>query len=204
LVEKPPVERVVKEWHTASKRFSLQCTPTVTGTHQENRAINTPICTRVRSAYKRQSTMLVSVILGRRPSAEWPGTSVRNMCFPDTPRLGNTAMNNTTMPIPPNHWIRDLHKSTGRDRLPSMSSTTVAPVVVKPLTASKTASGNAMRVSIRNGSAPHTPVSAQTKVVVSVASIRRIFTPAAGAPHRIIKPPNAAVIPADSSISNAL
>ncbi len=58
--------------------------------------------------------------------------------MPPTPKYGRIAITSTMMPMPPSQCVSDRQKSTpwGRD---STSANTVAPVVVKPDIASKSA-----------------------------------------------------------------
>jgi hypothetical protein len=53
--------------------------------------------------------------------------------------MGTIAIAKTMMPMPPSHWVRARQSSRERGAS-SMCSITVDPVVVKPDTASKSAS----------------------------------------------------------------
>ncbi len=76
------------------------------------------------------------------------------------------------MPMPPIQCIRQRHRLVARLRA-STSPTTVAPVVVKPETASKTAAmGSVMAPSSSSGSAPTPPSSSQVNATVPRASLR--------------------------------
>ena len=68
-----------------------------------------------------------------------PGVSALAMFLALMPNRGRRATKSTMMPMPPSHWVSDLHRSTARGRA-STSSMTVAPVVVKPEHVSKNAS----------------------------------------------------------------
>ena len=82
------------------------------------------------------STRAVWRIWGCRPSDAGPGASIWNRRLPPTPSDGSTATNSTTMPMPPIHWVNARHNSRLRGTA-SMSVRIVAPVVVRPLIASK-------------------------------------------------------------------
>ena len=131
-----------------------------------------PISSRVKLAYSCQSSREVSAIRGRRPSALVPGTSLPNITLPPAPMLGKTATNSTTMPMPPSHWMSERHSMSGRDSRPSMSVITVAPVVVRPLTDSKSASCRLMPAPKTNGIAPKKPAKTQMRATASTASRR--------------------------------
>ena len=60
-------------------------------------------------------------------------------CIPPICKVGNIAIARTIIPIPPNHWRRDLQINIPSDKF-SKLLITVAPVVVIPLTDSKKAS----------------------------------------------------------------
>ena len=128
----------------------------------------------VMPVYTHHSATAVCLILGRRPSVMGPGTSDLNRCLAPTPRIGNTAMNSTTMPMPPTQWVRQRHRLVARDR-PSTSATTVPPEVVKPETASKTAAiGSGIEPSSTIGSPPTTPSRIHVNATVPSASLRWI------------------------------
>ena len=95
----------------------------------------------------------VSCILGVSLSGLGPVTSARYSCIPPTPSRGSTISESRMIPRPPIQWVRLRHMSRPCGR-PSISAKIVAPVVVKPDAASKTASvTEAVDVST-NGSPP--------------------------------------------------
>ncbi len=89
------------------------------------------------------STRAVWRICGWSPSGEGPGASTWNSRLPPTPRDGSTATNSTTMPSPPSHWVNARHSSrpggtaSMSQPLAGSPARMVAPVVVRPLIASK-------------------------------------------------------------------
>lgn len=65
-----------------------------------------------------------------------PGVSILKACIPPTPIFGRIAIANTTIPIPPIHWLNER-----QNKIPFGSDSTslkiLAPVVVRPETDSK-------------------------------------------------------------------
>src|SRR5665648_353478 len=122
LVENPPVAIVAKEWLMESN----QDIPANT---------NNTICKTVNPTYICQSFDALSLIRGNTLSAIGPGTSALNRCTARAPNLGKKTMNKTMIPMPPSQWVRLRHsnKLLGRNSTLSM---TLAPVVVRPETAS--------------------------------------------------------------------
>ncbi len=125
-VEKPPVPRVEKVWHAASKALMPAA---------RSRAYSASD----RPAYTFQSASAVSAMRGASFSDRAPENSALYSAIPPAPIRGSTAMVRSTTPMPPSqcvkcrqNWITGGSTST-RGRI-------VAPVVVKPETDSNTAS----------------------------------------------------------------
>ena len=129
---------------------------------------------------------------GRKPSGVGPAASLLNSLRAPTPIWGKTATKSTTIPMPPTQCIRQRHRFVARLR-PLTSDTTVAPVVVKPLTDSKKApAASGIDPSTMNGTAPSQPMSSHTSATAPSASLR--CTPAgAWRPKRSRTPASAAV-----------
>ena len=83
-----------------------------------------------------QRILAVCRMWGLSPSGAGPVDSALKRRFPPTPREGRTATKSTTIPTPPSHCVvaRQSRRPCG---MASMSSRIVAPVVVRPLIASK-------------------------------------------------------------------
>ena len=84
-----------------------------------------------------------------------PVTSALNICMPpEWLSIGMTASVNSMIPMPPSHCMSARHRCMPW-LMPSMLSSTEAPVVVKPDIASKKASGTLTAlVQNRKGSMP--------------------------------------------------
>ena len=82
--------------------------------------------------------MDIALILGVIFSDDGPGYSTLKSFSPDTPNKGNNAIVNTTIPNPPIHCKNALQNKILFGRF-STFSRIVAPVVVTPETASKSA-----------------------------------------------------------------
>ena len=94
------------------------------------------ICRAVSTRYIVQRRLAVSLIVGLTPSVSGPGASKRNIRFAVTPVFGSSATSSTRIPRPPSHWESDLQNSSVEGSA-SMSRSTVAPVVLRPLMDSK-------------------------------------------------------------------
>ena len=82
------------------------------------------------------------------------------------PETGAIATTRTTIPIPPRYCIRLRHQKTASGWLKSSSS--VAPVVVNPLIASKKASIGLLKVpASSNGIAPAIAAASQASVTAA-------------------------------------
>ena len=123
--ENPPQAIVDKELHTASNQ----------GIPSALRIINKTI---VKAKYKFQRKAAVDLIRGVNLPSVGPGDSAENICLPATANCGRTAINKTIIPIPPSHCVYDRQKNIVSGYL-EKSVKIVAPVVVKPETASNKA-----------------------------------------------------------------
>ena len=83
--------------------------------------------------------MAVSIALLESFPTVGPGISARIRCMLRPSASGSTAMTNTSTPIPPTQWVKLRQKRSPCSML-STSVRMVEPVVVKPLTVSKSAS----------------------------------------------------------------
>ena len=91
----------------------------------------------VKMTYTSHSPLAVSAMRGvSLLSFIGVGVSALNSCRPPTPSIGSTATTSTITPIPPIQciWVRQMLIEGGR---PSSPDSTVAPVAVRPETASK-------------------------------------------------------------------
>ena len=126
-VEKPPREKADMAWHTAS--------------NQPMPAHFKPMqVSRVKLRYTSQRRLAVCEMRGAiLLSLSMPGISALNSCVPPTPNMGRMATARTMMPMPPSQFIMCRQKLSDGASV-SRLDMTVAPVVVRPLTASKKAS----------------------------------------------------------------
>jgi hypothetical protein len=93
-----------------------------------------------------------------------PETSAPSRRAAPAPIAGATATKSTTMPIPPSHWVM-LRQNSMEGVCVSMSESSVDPVVVNPLIASKVESSRLSNVpSIRNGTPPSRAATIHAKV----------------------------------------
>ncbi len=99
-----------------------------------------------------------------------PDTSAERSRAAPNPSTGATATKRTTIPIPPSHWV--MQRQNWIDRVgASMSCNRVAPVVVKPLIASKVALIGSINVpSTRYGVPPNNAASIHANVTETSTS----------------------------------
>jgi hypothetical protein len=103
--------------------------------------------------------------------------------MPPTPSMGRMARERTMNPMPPSHWVRARQKRMLGGSA-SMLMRMVAPVVVKPLIVSKTASRTeGMAPLRRKGRAPNMAKAPQPKVTTANPSrterslrLRQVFS----------------------------
>ena len=126
LVENPPVEVVVMEWHTASKS---DIPPII-------RAI---VYATVSARYMIPSFLAVSAIFGDSFSLVGPAISAPNIIMPLNPNRGSSASDMTIIPMPPVHCVSALQNNM-LWHCASTSVMTLAPTVVNPDMVSKRAS----------------------------------------------------------------
>ena len=126
-VEKPPSEKADMAWQTASN----QPMPAHLRAAQVRR---------VKPRYTSHRRLAVCEMRGAiLLSLSMPGISALNSWMPPTPSMGRMATASTMMPMPPNQFIMCRQKLSEGARV-SRLDMTVAPVVVRPLMASKKAS----------------------------------------------------------------
>ena len=82
---------------------------------------------------------------------------------------GNSAVVNTSTPMPPNQWVKQRRKLTLFGNTET-SSIIVAPVVVKPLAISKKASASPQIFPRTSGSAPITDMHIQLRPAIAIPS----------------------------------
>ena len=126
LGEKPPADSVVSAWHAASNSGIPAACSTISSAA-------------VRPAYSRQRYAAVSRTCGASDWAVGPGASVKNSWRTPNASRGSIATNSVMTPIPPSHWVSARQNIVARSSCPK-STSTVAPVVVKPDIDSNTAS----------------------------------------------------------------
>ena len=97
LVENPPVPKVAKLWHKASKK------PIPANIKSTN-------CTRVRPKYMNHKIFAVSVIFAVTFPLLGPVVSLLMRRKPPTPKSGKRATVKATIPMPPSQCIWHLHK----------------------------------------------------------------------------------------------
>ena len=130
-LEKPPSDITEKAWATASKRFMAGSRPV------QPRVARTSTATAVSATYSRHSRRAVSRIVALSFSISvGPASSRSNRCRPPIRIRGSTATASTMIPIPPSQWLSWRQNSIERSSA-STSASTVAPLAVKPETASK-------------------------------------------------------------------
>jgi hypothetical protein len=93
-----------------------------------------------------------------------PETSAPSRRAAPAPRTGAMATKSTTIPMPPSHWVM-LRQKRMEGVWASMFESSVDPVVVNPLIASKVESSRLSNVpSIRNGTPPSRAATTQASV----------------------------------------
>ena len=125
-VEKPPVATVENAWQSAS----MESIP---------RFHRISPCVRVKPRYRNQRIFAVVAIEAVNLSLSGPDASALMSRKPPAPSMGIIATPSATMPMPPSQWVVQRHTFTLRGSASTFAST-VAPVAVKPLTLSKSAS----------------------------------------------------------------
>jgi hypothetical protein len=109
-------------------------------------------------------TLAVSAMRG--VSLVWvsPETSAPSSRAAPAPITGATATKSTTMPMPPSHWVME-RQNRMEGVWASMSESSVDPVVVNPLIASKVESSRLSKVpSIRKGTPPRRAATIHARV----------------------------------------
>jgi hypothetical protein len=93
-----------------------------------------------------------------------PETSAPSSRAAPAPMTGATATKSTTIPMPPSHWVM-LRQNSMEGVCVSMFESSVDPVVVNPLIASKVESSRLSKVpSIRKGNPPSRAATVHARV----------------------------------------
>ena len=118
----------MKEWHIASN----QDIPSILSIKQS---------IRTKPTYIPHNNLAVCFTLGVILFATGPATSALNNCTPPIPSIGKIAILKTMIPIPPINCVKDRQNNIpcGTSSINKVDEcpSTVAPVVVRPLIASK-------------------------------------------------------------------
>src|SRR5918998_370069 len=122
------------------------------------------------------SALAVSAIRGVNLVWVSPETSAPNRRAAPNPMVGATATKRTTIPIPPSHWVM-LRQKRMDGVWASTSESSDAPVVVKPLIASKVESRRLPKVpSTKNGTPPSSAASTQASVTERYTSLLETYS----------------------------
>src|ERR671912_767105 len=124
----------------------------------------------------------MEAVLGLKPPVAtvvkvWTTASYRDMPTTSSARISakEMARKMTTMPMPPSHWVM-LRQKRMEGVSASMSASSVAPVVVKPLIPSKVESSRLVNVpSMMYGMPPSSAASTQARVTERYTSRSKTY-----------------------------